>query len=109
MAAQGCCNDFTNPCFVPAFPDRDDYHYRWIRPDGYGDYRAYGPNGLFWPFGGSGFFMSAGMAVDVIGAMGWKDCARRFSDSPTDMQVQLGSEEICIFCEKTGSNCSVQS
>lgn len=80
LAADGCCEDFANPCKVPVFPtDIDSYRTDTLRD--------YGVHGLFWPFGGAGFFISAGLAVDVVGPKGWALCARMFVKMSTDVQV----------------------
>eukprot|EP00903_Cladosiphon_okamuranus_P019514 g17945.t1 len=81
LVANGCCQDFSNPCEVPAFaPDID-----MKRTD---TLQYYGPNnGLYWAYGGSGFFMSASLAVDVVGAEGWALCAQIFVRSNTDVQI----------------------
>lgn len=79
----GCCQDFANPCEVPAFPPDENFD----RNDSIHDY---GANGLFWPYGGSGTFLSAGLVVDVVGAEGWALCARMFRRMNTDVQVRVG-------------------
>lgn len=55
----------------------------------------YKPNGLFWAYGGSGFFISAGLAVDVVGAEGWALCAQMFVRMNTDVQVNKLSRCLC--------------
>ena len=52
--------------------------------------RDYGPDGLFWGYGGSGIFLSAGLVVDVVGAEGWALCERMFIKMNTDVQVRTG-------------------
>lgn len=52
--------------------------------------RDYGPDGLFWGYGGSGIFLSAGLVVDVVGAEGWALCERMFIKMNTDVQVSTG-------------------
>lgn len=79
----GCCQDFANPCEVPVFPPDVDFERR-------DHWSEYGPNGLYWPYGGSGTFLSAGLVVDVVGADGWALCARMFTRMNTDIQVNLG-------------------
>lgn len=87
LAAHRCCRDVANPCKVPAFPPDTDLR----RTDTLSDY---GPNSLFWPYGGSGTFISAGLAVDVVGPDGWALCARMFVKMNTDVQVKVG---CCLF------------
>lgn len=76
----GCCRDFANPCEVPVFPPDSDFRHR-------DHWSEYGPNGLYWPYGGSGVFLSAGLAVDVVGVDGWALCARMFTRMNTDIQI----------------------
>eukprot|EP00903_Cladosiphon_okamuranus_P012718 g11890.t1 len=78
--ANGCCQDFANPCEVPVFPSDIDVE----RSDTLHDYD---PNGLHWAYGGSGFFMSAGLAVDAVGAEGWALCEQMFVKMNTDVQI----------------------
>lgn len=84
LAELGCCRDFASPCEVPAFPPGGKFN------DTYTKKSDYGPYGLYWPYGGSGTFISAGLAVDVVGAEGWAHCARKFKLSDTDVQVSIG-------------------
>lgn len=50
-------------------------------------YADYGGGGLFWPFGGAGFFVSGGL-VDVIGGRdGFRRCVEIFGHMNTDVQV----------------------
>lgn len=50
-------------------------------------YADYGGGGLFWPFGGAGFFVSGGV-VDVIGGEGgFRRCVEMFGHMNTDVQV----------------------
>lgn len=81
LVADGCCKDFVNPCKVHPFPPDVDTK----RTDTLHDY---GPNGLYWAYGGSGIFLSAGLAVDVIGAEGWDLCGQMFQRMNTDVQVR---------------------
>lgn len=67
---------------MPVFPPEIDSN----RTD---TLRDYGPNGLHWPYGGSGTFISAGLAVDVVRAEGWALCTRMFVRMNTDVQVNV--------------------
>ena len=80
-ASQGCCLDFSRPCEVPIYPAKLEANKTYR-------YEDYGPGGLFWPYGGSGTFISAGLAMDVVGgANGWDACAQVFGIMNTDVQV----------------------
>eukprot|EP00752_Nemacystus_decipiens_P002164 g2061.t1 len=83
LEASGCCDDFTHPCEVPAFPES-------ALPPQEGrnfSYADYGGGGLFWPFGGAGFFLSRGV-VDVVGGEGgFRRCIEMFGHMNTDVQV----------------------
>ncbi|CAN0228216.1 unnamed protein product [Ascophyllum nodosum] len=79
-ASQGCCLDFSRPCEVPIYPAKLEANKTYR-------YEDYGPGGLFWPYGGSGTFISAGLAMDVVGgANGWDACAQFFGIMNTDVQ-----------------------
>lgn len=57
-------------------------------------YADYGGGGLFWPYGGSGFFVSGGF-VDVIGGGGgFRRCAQMFGHMNTDVQVCASSAGV---------------
>lgn len=82
MASRGCCDDFIHPCEVPIFPEVPNVGYEYR----FGDY---GPGGLFWPYGGMGTLMSAGLAETVVGGTeGWAYCALVFGRMNTDVQVK---------------------
>lgn len=109
LSDRGCCQDFTRPCEVPPFPDiseawdgdifRSDWwevHQELSRelPATEGNYHnwhtAYGKGGLFWPYGGAGTFLSAGMLEKVQGddGNGWERCTEIFGVGySTDIQV----------------------
>lgn len=54
-------------------------HANWERQD---------VDGLFYPYGGSGFLMSVGMVmVGVGGEPGWIQCVNNFGKFNTDVQV----------------------
>lgn len=60
------------------------------------DYDDYGPGGLFWPYGGSGTFVSAGLVIDAVGsAKGWGHCATVFGTMNTDVQVLKFDHVAC--------------
>lgn len=112
---RGCCQDFTRPCRVPPFPDisepsEDDVFGRaWWQdhqeelsrelPAAAGEeslYRnwhtAYGKGGLFWPYGGAGTFLSAGLMEEVQGddGTGWEQCTEVFGVGySTDIQLAM--------------------
>ena len=95
VASNGCCLDFTHPCKVPPYPLEEELEDAVRR--GYDfSYKDYGPGGLFWPYGGSGTFVSAGLAIDVVGsAKGWGHCARAFGHFNTDIQVRDRPRLLC--------------
>ena len=77
-ADKGCCRDFTHPCKAPAFPStlktaENRLKPTWLKTDANKDERdpvrfwtaEYGKGGLFWPYGGSGMFLSAGLIDSV--------------------------------------------
>lgn len=129
---EGCCLDFTHPCNVPPFPitphptvedgksslrptwfkteatrDKHDKEHKWTK--------EYGKGGLFWSYGGSGTFLSAGLLDKVheeeqqqgaqqgqkqaeqggggsssSGMGGWELCAEMFGIGyDTDIQVYI--------------------
>lgn len=59
-------------------------------------YQGYAKGELFWAFGGSGFFISSGLADRLDGGVdGWRSCVDRFRYTPTtDVQVRRGLETI---------------
>ena len=82
LADKGCCRDFTRPCQVPPFPSTastpgNEKRLRptWLKTDVDKDPQKhelrrywtleYGKGGLFWPYGGSGMFLSAGLLEAV--------------------------------------------
>ena len=104
-ADKGCCLDFMYPCKVPAFPttaktagkslrptwlkteatrDKDDKEHHWTK--------EYGKGGLFWSYGGSGTFLSAGLLEWVqqgSSGVGWERCTEMFGIGyDTDIQVR---------------------
>ena len=50
---------------------------------------------FFWPYGGTGFFMSAGLAVRIQGTgIGWDRCRELFDGLNTDMQVPAACAQL---------------
>lgn len=103
---KGCCRDFTHPCRVPAFPStsktaQDRLRPTWLKTDANKDERLidpfrywtveYGKGGMFWSYGGSGMFLSAGLLESVqqgSGGAGWERCTEMFGIGyDTDVQV----------------------
>ena len=91
-AANGCCKDFTRPCRVPPYPPEEEIEAAGGRDFHYDDY---GPRGLYWPYGGSGTFVSAGLVIDAIGGTkGWGHCASVFGIMRTDVQVNTAIADL---------------
>lgn len=89
-----CCRDFTRPCEVPVYPDLSDVMMDLKDPDWIHNHPQewvdeYGLNGLFWPYGGAGTFLSSGL-VEKIGISGWKVCTEVFGEGyDTDIQLAM--------------------
>lgn len=89
-----CCRDFTSPCEVPAYPDLSDALMDLKDPDYIHSHpmewvNEYGLNGLFWPYGGAGTFLSSGL-VEKIGESGWNVCTEVFGEGyDTDIQLAM--------------------
>lgn len=114
LSDKGCCQDFTRPCEVPPFPDiseplvGDIFRSAWwaahqdlntsrglpaVEGNDYRNWHsAYGKGGLFWPYGGAGVFLSAGLLEKVQGedGAGWERCTEVFGVGySTDIQVAI--------------------
>lgn len=112
LADKGCCLDFMHPCKVPAFPSTSTMAKTGLRPvwteteAGRSQHhkehqwtKTYGRGGLFWSYGGSGTFLSAGMLESVqqgsTGA-GWQHCTDTFGfGDNTDIQVPTVNRPRC--------------
>ena len=86
-AVKGCCLDFTRPCEVPVRPEvgmNDSALAEFLRSGVY----AYQTD-FYWPYGGTGFFLSAGLIETVQGSGdGWDLCREMFDEENTDVQVR---------------------
>lgn len=82
----GCCLDFAHPCEVSIRPEvgtNDECMEMFLR----GGLRVYDGN-IYWPYGGTGFFLSAGLVARIQGSGdGWDRCRKMFGGINTDLQV----------------------
>lgn len=92
LSDKGCCQDFAHACNVPTFPNisktvGDDSS---LADTSNHMVTTYGRGGLYWPYGGAGALVSAGLVEKVQGdcGTGWDRCTEVFGHGyPTDIQV----------------------
>ena len=92
----GCCLDFTHPCEVSIRPEvgtSDESMEKFIR----GGLKVYDGD-FYWPYGGTGFFLSAGLTARIQGSGdGWGRCREMFEGINTDLQVPTRAHSSYVW------------